>query len=105
MSGGHWGYMGLKLEEHGQASREVWRLMEALEHELDWGICGDGCSKCAQLRAGSALEAFFDAGCTDASMAISIARDTDQFLCRDCFENARQRGKPGYRLAPAADTR
>ena len=74
--------MSSKLEERAKYSGEVWRLMAILEHELDWGICGDTVSACAQnARVAKAIEAFFDAYCDDATVAIAIARDRLQNLC------------------------
>lgn len=84
MSGGHWDYLSFKLEERARPAGEVWRLLAALEHELDWGLSGDSCVACARNRMGPALEAFFDAGCNDASTAIAVARDSRQHRCQRC---------------------
>jgi hypothetical protein len=37
MSGGHWNYLGFKLEERADYAGNVWKLLGAIEHELDWG--------------------------------------------------------------------
>jgi len=84
MSGGHWDYLSYKLEERGAGQEEVWNLLAVIEHEMDWGLSGDTCRKCAYIRVPLALEAFFDTGATDAKTAISIMRDREQYLCPDC---------------------
>ena len=86
MSGGHWNYMSQKLAERGTEAKELWRLMAVIEHELDWGICGDTCYACAAIRVVKALEAFFDTECDNASTAIDIAQDRrpPQNLCVKC---------------------
>jgi len=86
MSGGRWNYMSEKLEEYAKSNGEVWRLMAALEHELDWGLSGDTCVDCAKTRCACALVAFFDANCEDATPAIALARDGRQptMLCERC---------------------
>ena len=86
MSGGHWGYMSTKLEERGRSAGEIWRLMAALEHELDWGICMDTCMHCARNRLVPALQAFFDNNCEDSTTSIAIARDSKQHMCESCEE-------------------
>jgi hypothetical protein len=86
MSGGHWQYQSFKLEERSQSAGEVWRLLAVLEHELDWGICGDTCLKCAKKRCAEALVGFFDTYCENATSAIALARDGQQNLCNECEE-------------------
>ena len=92
MSGGHWEYLAYRLEERGLESREVWRLMAVLEHELYWGICGDTCRACARNRMAPALEAFFDHHADDATLAIAVARDYKQHRCEKCEEREAKRG-------------
>mgnify|MGYP001618446931 CR=1 FL=1 len=84
MSGGHWDYMSQRLVDRAVESSEVWLLMAALEHELDWGLSRDTCPECAKCRAAAALIAFFDHNCSDATRAIAIARDYKQNLCAEC---------------------
>ena len=93
MSGGRWNYMSEKLEAAARANGEVWRLMAALEHELDWGLSGDTCADCAKRRTVCALVAFFDCDCEDATAAIALARDGRQptMFCERCAEHATQR--------------
>ena len=81
MSGGHWNYMGRDFADKAKQTSELWRLMETIEHELDWGICCDDCINCARNRLGPAIEAFFDSGCSDATVAIALMRDRQQFQC------------------------
>lgn len=84
MSGGHWNYMQHRLNDKAREAGAVWLLMAELEHQLDWGICGDTCIGCAKARCAEALVAFFDAGCENASRALSIARDYKQNECARC---------------------
>lgn len=87
MSGGHWGYMGDRLEYHIQhaiADKELWSLIQVLEHELDWGWSGDSCRDCAIQRTGYAISAFFDEQCVNATKAMAIARDSHQHRCVKC---------------------
>ena len=87
MSGGHWNYFGRDFTERAKATTELWRLMETIEHELDWGICCDTCHSCARSRLGPALEAFFDSQCTDATVSIALMRDREQNRCKKCAES------------------
>jgi hypothetical protein len=84
MSGGHWGYMSMEIEEWGRKTSETMRLMAILERELDWGICGDSCHDCARIRTAIAIEAFFDTQMDNAVAAIALARDREQNLCPKC---------------------
>ncbi len=84
MSGGAWDYMQNELEQRAKQNAEVWRLLSAIEHELDWGVSADTCLKCAKLRIGSALIHFFDTKANDASVAISVAKDRSQNKCENC---------------------
>lgn len=87
MSGGHWNYMSNSLEELGEKNKEVWRLLSVIEHELDWGICHDTCYECAKNRVVPAIEAFFDESCRDATKAVALMRDREQFKCERCKSN------------------
>ncbi len=91
VSGGHWNYLGRRLEENAKSGGEMFRLLGALEHELDWGLCGDTCYACAANRMAPALCAFFDGGCDDATLAIAVARDHRQHMCADCAERKAKR--------------
>ena len=80
MSGGRWDY-GQALEDNEEAlSRltEMNAVMRAIEHEMDWGICGDTCRECSKLRALAALEQFFDDCC--GNMEATVATATVTFL-------------------------
>ena len=95
MSGGHWAYLAYnKLEDATiDRARECVRLLAALEHELDWGFCGDTCLECARLRMAPALEVFFDYSADQADAAIAVARDVEQNQCERCAE--RRKGDGG----------
>lgn len=89
MSGGHWDYLGFKLEDYANCSfsiHSVFRFLAACEHELDWGISGDDCRECAVIRVGEAMIRFFDEHCIDETAALAVVRDRDHYLCRGCFE-------------------
>ena len=83
MSGGHWDYLSYKLEERAPYAGNVWELLAAIEHELDWGICCDTCYECAKIRTIRALEAFFDSGATDITTAIRLLRSSEP-ECERC---------------------
>lgn len=97
MSGGHWDYLSRKLEERAEYAGNVWKLLAAIEHELDWGICGDTCYECAKIRAIRALEAFFNTEATDESTAVRLLRSSEP-ECEDC----KQRSKPQVKHAQHA---
>ena len=93
MSGGRWDY-GQKFDENGDVLTRLNGqndLLKAIEHELDWGLCGDTCRDCSRLRAVAALETFFDDRC-HAEAACAVARDHEQNLCPKCT-NARKKTK------------
>jgi hypothetical protein len=94
MSGGRWGYLSFRLEDRAEFSKEVWRLLAVLEHELDWGICGDTCIDCAKSRCAEALMAFFDTQGADATGAIATAQNGERLdmQCDDCRERGKRRG-------------
>ena len=58
--------------------------LQAIEHELDYGRCGDTCLQCANLRVLAALEQFFDDRCYSSQAACAIARDGKQNRCEKC---------------------
>ena len=60
MSGGHWDY-GQRAADAGVYTPAFWKLMEALEHELDWGLSGDTCLECAKIRVAEAVVAYLEA--------------------------------------------
>lgn len=104
MSGGHWEYLSYKLEERATGVADVWRLLAAIEHELDWGISCDTCYECAKLRVIAALEAFFDTQATNADASISILYDwrnlayvcpKDQESIKDYLERERKKQSEG----------
>lgn len=84
MSGGHWGYLRTQLEERaGQPLNEVWRMLAAIEHELDYGISCDTCYECAKIRVINALESYFDTGATSVENPLRILRSTE-YECKSC---------------------
>ncbi len=84
MSGGHWEYLSYKIEERiGAPLDEVWRLLAGVEHELDWGICGDTCYECAKINVIDALEAYFDSQATDVTQSLIIL-GTREPRCATC---------------------
>ena len=91
MSGGHWGYMSENIRDYGRFVANAMEVLAQIEHELDWGICGDTCLECARRRVVVALEAFFDDRLNDGGRmkALAILRDRKQNLCDLC---ARRRG-------------
>lgn len=77
MSGGHWEYLALRLEERaGQPLNEAWKLLAGIERELDYGICCDTCYDCAKIRVIKALEAYFDTEATTIENAYRILRSS-----------------------------
>ncbi len=88
MSGGHWNYMSTKLKERGQALKDMFDFLAAVEHELDWGICCDTCLDCAKQRLGEAMIFFFDG---NAAGAIAMVRDQGQNQCPRCASEDRTR--------------
>lgn len=91
MSGGHWEYLSYKLEERrGEHPGDVWRLLAAIEHELDYGICCDSCYECAKILTIDALEAYFDTGASSVENAIKILRSAEP-QCEKCKKWAAER--------------
>ncbi len=85
MSGGHWEYLSYKIEDRiGVPLDEVWRLLAAIEHELDWGICCDTCYDCAKIRTINALEAYFDTGATSVENSLRLLRSSEA-ECPKCL--------------------
>lgn len=94
MSGGNWDYLQYKLMERANYSlADVWTLLGALEHELDWGISGDTCYECAKIRTINALEAYFDTQARSIENAIRLLRSYEP-ECTRCKEWAEKQGKP-----------
>ena len=88
--------MQFRLEEMGANVEAAFRLLGAIEHRLDWGVCSDTCYECAKLGTLEALEAFFeDRG--DADRAVSIARSEDP-KCPKCIEWRRTHDQLGNRI-------
>lgn len=73
MSGGHWGYKQHRIEEAADYTGSALRLLAAIEHELDWGVSGDTCLKCAEIRVAAALLQFFEDD--HERTALSVLRD------------------------------
>lgn len=91
MSGGHWNYLSYKITDRiGQSLDEVWRLMAAIEHELDYGTCGDTCYDCAKIRTVNALEAYFDTQATSVDNALRLLRSREP-ECQKCRDWQKQR--------------
>lgn len=85
MSGGAWGYLSHQLKETANGMRDVLMLLSVIEHELDWGACGDSCHACAKIRVIEALETFF-ASYPIAEDAIKVAKDRESYLCESCLD-------------------
>ena len=97
MSGGHWGYLYTQLEERaGQPLNEVWRLLAAIEHELDYGISCDTCYECAKIRTINALESYFDTGATSIENAMRLLHSSEP-ECAKCKQLSQIRVKMGRR--------
>ena len=93
MSGGHWNYLSHRLEERSEYAGDVWKLLAAIEHELDWGISCDTCQECAEIRTVRAIKAFFDTDATNVETAIRLVRSAEP-ECQRCREwAAAQRSK------------
>jgi hypothetical protein len=98
MSGGHWNYLSYKIEERvGVPLDDVWKLLAAIEHELDYGICGDTCYECAKIQVVNALEAYFDTEATSVDNSLRLLRSSES-ECARCKERDEQRGKPHQTL-------
>ncbi len=94
MSGGHWDYLSYKIEERaGAPLDDVWRLLAAIEHEIDWGICGDTCYECARIRTVNALEAYYDTQATSIDNAMRILRSGESECDRCKKWDAERKGK------------
>lgn len=91
MSGGHWGYLGYRLDESVDRVVEGTRFLVQAEHEMDWGISGDTCYECAKLRTVAALEALFDKWNGDDVNPLDVLADRDKHLCPRCEEWATRR--------------
>ncbi len=90
MSGGHWNYLSTQLHERaGQPLNEVWHLLGAIEHELDWGICCDTCYECAKIRVTNALEEYFDTDATSIENAMTLLRSSKP-ACEACKKRYEQ---------------
>lgn len=92
MSGGHWDYLGYKLRERASFAGDVWNLLGAIEHELDYGICCDTCYDCAKIRVIRALEAFFDNEAMNSETSIRLLRSTEP-ECEKCEQWEAERKK------------
>lgn len=94
MSGGNWNYLSYKIEERvGAPLNEIWKLIAAIEHELDWGICGDTCYECARIRTINALEAYFDTEATSVDDSLRLLRSSEP-ECTRCKEWQEKRNAP-----------
>jgi hypothetical protein len=100
VSGGHWDYLGFKLMDRASYAGSVWKLLGAIERDLDWGISGDTCLDCARIRAARALEAYFDTEATDETIAVRWAKSTEP-ECADCRE--REASKQAKHIADKAN--
>jgi hypothetical protein len=88
MSGGHWEYQQRQIEEQGRRVFAMHAFMAQAEHELDWGLCGDTCLRCAKLRVIAALQKYFDSP-DDCAMPLAIMRDREQNRCKRCRREVR----------------
>lgn len=89
MSGGHWEYLSCKIEERIGLDN-AWRLLAAIEHVLDWGICCDTCERCAEIRTINALKAYFDTDATDVDDALQLLKSS-QPVCQKCKDRETKR--------------
>jgi hypothetical protein len=89
VSGGAWGYQSWKLKELGEELAELLDVVGQVEHELDWGVCGDTCRACARLRVAVALEQYFAkrVGENDVD-PIEVLEDRDRNQCDRCAARA-----------------
>jgi len=93
MSGGAWGYLGFKLEDSRDKVAATLDLMVHMEHELDWGVSGDTCQKCAELRVIGALYKFFEDGANYTKEVRTILTEhwsNEEFMCPDHIEWKRE---------------
>jgi len=91
MSGGHWQYLSYKIQERiGFPLDDAWRLLAAIEHELDYGICCDTCYECAKIRTIQALEEYFDTDATSAENSLRILNKRES-ECEKCKRMDEQR--------------
>lgn len=96
MSGGHWDYLGFKLEERSTYAGDVWKLLAAIERELDYGISGDTCYECAKVRVIRGIEAYFDIEATNSETAIRLVRSVEP-ECENCQQREAERKSKSYR--------
>jgi hypothetical protein len=89
MSGGHWNYLGFKLEERADYAGNVWKLLGAIEHELDYGICCDICYECAKVRVINALESYFDTNAHVIETGIRLLRSSEP-ECDKCKQRDKE---------------
>lgn len=73
MSGGHWNYLGYRIEERASYNN-VWRLIAYIEHTLDRGICHDDCNDCAERNVIEALKTYFDHNAESVEEALAELR-------------------------------
>jgi len=95
MSGGAWDYPSSRFEEIGKKAKAVFDLMAAIEHEMDWAVCGDTCEDCFRKRLVYALEAFFEDGGEDAERAVEILREkthNKKYMCKKCKQRYEELG-------------
>ncbi len=89
MSGEHWPWPAEeKLVDTAYELKETFELLAVLHHELNWGLSGDSCLKCAYNRMAPALVEYFDGNYPAAK---AIARDHRQYQCDDCYQRDHQK--------------
>lgn len=93
LSGGHWDYLSHQLEERAEYAGNIWKLLAAIEHELDWGISCDTCYECAKIRVVDAIESFFDTGATSVERAIRLLRSSEP-ECQRCKDWEAKKHEP-----------
>lgn len=108
MSGGHWGYQQHEFDEVADNNlvTESLKLLGQIEHELDWGICGDSCKACANLRVIAGLEMFYDHQ-GHAVRALEILRDRSilEHRCTKCLTDDVTYNREGAMESAAEITR
>jgi hypothetical protein len=81
MSGGAWNRRCFEFLETAQELDGLFKLIAQIEHEMDYGICGDTCYDCAKIRVIRALELYFN---RQAEEAIEIVKDRARNPCATC---------------------
>jgi hypothetical protein len=103
MSGGAREYIGRRWAEGEMSISNAYILAEVfglIEHELDWGECGDTCLDCARLRVSEAcrltcemLCPHSDEGPTMAGISDVLTQRFGAWMCPPCFAREQARAE------------